>query len=109
MIQSGIRSKQPQHEPWSHEHLEHEHTIALGHSIDPNTWRNYSSALNSYLDFVKNHQFPVDPTPDTLSFYIIYMSHHIKPDSVDAYLSGISQQLEPFFPQVRHNQKSPLV
>ena len=109
MIQSGIRSKQPQREPWSRKRLEHERAIALGHLIDTNTWHNYSSALNSYLDFVKNHQFPVDPTPDTLSFYIVYMSHHIKPDSVDTYLSGISQQLEPFFPQVCHNRKSPLV
>ena len=109
MIQSGIRSKQPRREPWSRERLEHERAIALGQSIDPNTWRNYGSALNSYLDFVKNHHFPVDPTPDTLSFYIVYMSYHIKPDSVDTYLSGISQQLEPFFPQVRNNRKSPLV
>ena len=37
------------------------------------------------------------------------MSHHIKPASVDTYLSGICQQLEPFFPDVRKNHKSILV
>jgi hypothetical protein len=34
------------------------------------------------------------------------MSSHIKPDSVDSYLSGISNQLESFFPDVRKNRNS---
>ena len=83
MIKSGICSNQRPHTPWSQSQLEHEHAVALGLAIDNTMWLNYSSALNSYLDFVKNHDFPVDPTPDTLSFYIVYMSSHIKPDSVD--------------------------
>ena len=37
------------------------------------------------------------------------MSHHIKPTSVNTYLSGICQQLEPFFPDIRKNHKSVLV
>ena len=109
MIISGIRSKQPVREPWTRDRLERERAIALGQAIDASTWSNYSSALNSYLDFVKNHNFSADPTPDTLSFFTVYMSHHIKPDSVDTYLSGICQQLEPYFPDVRQNRKSPLV
>ena len=109
MIISGIRSKQPVHEPWTQDRLERERAIALGQAIDASTWSNYSSALNSYLDFVKNHNFPVDPTPHTLLFFTVYMSHHIKPDSVDTYLSGICQQLEPYFPNMRQNRKSPLV
>ena len=109
MIHPGTRSQQPLRAPWSCERLEHERAIALGQAIDNSTWLNYNSALNSYLDFVKNHHFPVDPTPDTLSFYVVYMSSHIKPDSVDTYLSGISQQLEPFFPLVRAHRKSALV
>jgi len=109
MIVSGIRSRQPAREAWTRSHLKRERAIALGQSIDASTWSNYSSALNSYLEFVKNHDFPVDPTPDTLSFFTVYMSFHIKPDSVDTYLSGICQQLEPYFPDVRQNQKSPLV
>jgi hypothetical protein len=38
--------------------------FALGQSIDTSTWSNYSSALNSYLEFVKIHNFPVEPTAD---------------------------------------------
>ena len=109
MITSVARSRQPLRQSWTWEHLEHEHAIALGQSIDPTTWSNYSAALNSYLEFVKNHSFPIDPTPNTLSFYAVYMSHYIKPSSVDSYLSDICQKLEPFFPDVQKNRKSMLV
>lgn len=37
------------------------------------------------------------------------MSTFIKPDSVNPYLSGITNQLEPFFPDVRSHQNSNLV
>ena len=37
------------------------------------------------------------------------MSHHIDPGSVKNYLSGICQQLEPYFSDVRNNRLSPLV
>jgi len=109
MISSGIKSRQPVREPWMHEHLQREHAITLGQSIDTSTWNNYLSALNSYLEFVKIHNFPVNPTADTLSFFTVFMCSHIKPDSVDTYLSGICQQLEPFFPDVCQNCKSVLV
>ncbi|OSD08152.1 hypothetical protein PYCCODRAFT_1343896, partial [Trametes coccinea BRFM310] len=55
------------------------------------------------------HGFPIDPTIDTLSFYVVFMCHHIKPDSVDSYLSGICNQLEALFPSVRENRRSSLV
>jgi hypothetical protein len=55
------------------------------------------------------HNFSLEPTPDTLSFYTTYMSHHIKPDSVDSYLSGICNQLEDHFPDVRKSRNSRLV
>ncbi|PBK83692.1 hypothetical protein ARMGADRAFT_881496, partial [Armillaria gallica] len=55
------------------------------------------------------HNFPIEPTPDTLSFFVIYMSYHIKPKSVDSYLSGICNQLEHYFPDVRAIRKSLLV
>lgn len=110
MITSGIRSRQPRSRvAWTRERLVHERALALGQAIDTSTWTNYSSALNSYLNFIRLHDFPVEPTPDTLSFFAVYMSFHIKPDSVDTYLSGICQQLEPFFPDVRKHRKSPLV
>ena len=67
------------------------------------------SALNSYLTFCNLHELPVEPTPDTLSFYVVFLSSHIKPDSVNSYLSGICRQLEPFFMDIRHNHNSMLV
>lgn len=109
MFSSEYTSRQPIREPWTRERLIHERAIALGSSIDLSTRQAYTSHLQSYLTFCKNHNFPVDPTPDTLSFFTVYMCHHIKPSSVDAYLSGICNQLEPFFPHVRTARKSPLV
>jgi hypothetical protein len=109
MIKGSRRSRQPVREVWTRERLVHERAIALGNVIDRSTLSNYSSALNSYLNFVKLHDFPVEPTPETLSFYTVYMSHQIKPDSVNTYLSGISQQLETHFPTVKAARNSALV
>jgi hypothetical protein len=86
MIQSGVKSKQRPRLAWTRDRLLHERALALGHAIDTSTWKNYGSALNSYLTFVRIHNFPVEPTPDTFSFYTVFMCHHIKPDSVDTYL-----------------------
>ena len=77
MISSGIKSRQPVREAWMHECLEHECSITLGQSIDTSTWNNYSSALNSYLEFIKIHGFSVNPTPDTLSFFTVFMCYLI--------------------------------
>ena len=109
MIRSHRKSRQPAREAWSRERLLRERAIALGQAIDESTLNSYSSALNSYLSFVRLHDFPVEPTPDTLSFYSVFMSHHIDPKSVSSYLSGICQQLEPYFPNVRPSRHSPLV
>jgi hypothetical protein len=106
MIDSGVKSKQKRRKAWTRERLLHERAIALGQAIDTSTWKNYGSALNSYLTFVRIHHFPVEPTADTISFFTVFMSHHIKPDSVDTYLSGICHQLEPYFPNVRDIRKS---
>ncbi|KAI5980623.1 hypothetical protein EDD15DRAFT_2187816 [Pisolithus albus] len=78
-------------------------------SLHPNTHRAYSSHLNSYLTFCDLHHLPVAPTPDTLSFFVVFMSHHIQPRSVENYLSGIVSQLEPHFPEVREARDSNLV
>ena len=55
------------------------------------------------------HLFPVDPTPDTLSFYAVYLAHYIKLDFVSSYLSGICDQLEPVFPEVQASRHHWLV
>jgi len=109
MIQSTIRARQPHRIAWTWERLLRERAIALGQAIDNSTWKNYGSALNSYLNFIKLHDFPLEPTPDTLSLFTVYMCHHIKPSSVATYLSGICQQLEPYFPNIRAARNSALV
>ena len=110
MITSPIHARQPLRQPWTCEQLLQEQAITPGQAIDTSTWKNYGSALNSYLNFIKLHQFPLEPTPDTLSLFItIYMCHHIKPASVTTYLSRICQQLEPYFPQVHSAHNSALV
>ncbi|EKM48502.1 uncharacterized protein PHACADRAFT_70463, partial [Phanerochaete carnosa HHB-10118-sp] len=55
------------------------------------------------------HNFPIVPSVDTLSFYTVYMCHHIRPSSVDSYLSGICNQLEPLYPEVRTLRRHHLV
>jgi hypothetical protein len=109
IIKPTVRSRQPRRETWTHERLVRERAIALGHAIDTSTWKSYGSALNSYLEFIRLHRLAVEPTKDTLSLYTVWMCHHIQPDSVDSYLSGICQQLEPFFPDIRANRRSELV
>lgn len=108
MIKSHVKSRQRARRAWTRERLLRERALALGQAIDISTWKNYGSALNSYLTFVRIHNFPVEPTADTLSFSTVFMCHHIKPTSVDSYLSGICQQLELYFPSVRSIRNSVL-
>lgn len=103
------RARQPRREPWSRERLIHERSIALANALDSSTQVTYNSHLQSYLNFCKIHGFPTDPTSDTLSFFIVYMSKHINPRSLPGYLSGIISRLEPMFPEVRENAKKPIV
>jgi len=89
--------------------LIHERSILLGMAIDNSTASTYTSATNSYLTFCKLHNIPIDPTSETLSYYITFQSSHINPKSVESYLSGICSNLEPFFPDIRSNRDSALV
>ena len=70
--------------------LVHERSLALGNVVDKSTLSSYGSALNSYLNFIRMHDFPVKPTAETLSFFTVYMCHYINPRSVNTYLSRIS-------------------
>ena len=69
----------------------------------------YTSAFQSYLTFCKTHNFSIEPTPDTLSLFIVYMCSFICPSSVCSYLSGICHSLEDTFPDVRASHNSRLV
>lgn len=108
-LQILASSRQPIREAWTRERLYRMRAIALGHALDPNSIITYTSHLQSYLTFCKLHDFAVDPTEDTLSFYAVYMSHHISPKSVNSYLSGIANQLETLFPYARTARNSKLV
>ena len=109
MIHLSSSSRQPRREAWTMDRLINERSISLGYSLDSSSYGTYTSALNSYLTFCNLHNLPVDPTPDNLSFYVVFISSHIDPKSVNSYLSGICRQLEPFFPEVRRNRNSVLV
>jgi len=89
--------------------LIHERSILLGMAIDNTTANTYTSATNSYLTFCKLHHLPIEPTPETLSYYITFQTSHINPKSVASYLAGICNNLEPFFPEIRANRAAALV
>lgn len=78
-----------------------ERAVALGSALENTSAATYSSHLNSYLAFCNLHNFPINPTADTLSFYVVFMGAHIKPGSIKSYLSGICSCLEPYYPDVR--------
>ena len=109
MISITHGSRQPVRQPWAMDHLIHERSILLGMAIDNSTANTYTSATNSYLTFCKLHGIPIEPTSETLSYYITFQSSHINPKSVESYLSGICSNLEPFFPEIRSNRDSALV
>jgi len=69
----------------------------------------YNSHLNSYLNFCRLHHRAVEPTEDTLSFFVIWMSHHIEPCSINSYLPGIINRLDTHFSHVQEVQKLLLV
>ena len=101
--------RRPVRTAWPRERLIRERAIAIACAIEPSSASAYSSAVKSYFNFCSLHSFPVDPTPDTLSFYAVYSAHYIKPKSVSSYLSGLCSQLEPFFPEVRSHRHHWLV
>jgi hypothetical protein len=109
MMQAAPASRQPVRTAWTRNRLLQECAIALSHAIDPSSAHTYNSHLQSYLTFVKIHDFHVEPTADTLSFYVVFMAHHINPKSVGSYLSGICNTLKPYFPNVRAIWRGPLV
>ena len=95
--------------PWTTECLIYEHSILLRMAIDSTAAHTYSSAANSYLTFCKLHALPIDPTLETLSYYITFQSAHINPKSVESYLSGICNNLKLFFPDIHSDRATALI
>ncbi len=83
--------------------------LALGAALECSTMHTYTSATTSYITFCDLHHFPTEPTVERLCFYIVYMSHFIKPTSIKSYLSRICVELEPFYPDVHSIRSSHLV
>ena len=100
---------QPMHTAWSRDHLLHECAVALGHTLNNLTIQTYNSHLQLYLTFCKMHAFALEPTTNMLSFYVVYMAHHIKPNSVAQYFSGIINTLQLLFPNAHAARHHPLV
>src|SRR5882724_5078912 len=109
MLTTSTTSRQPVWVAWSRDRLYRERAIVLGYALDISTLHTYNSHLQSFLSFCKLHSLPLDPTLDTLSFFVVFMSHHIKPLSVMQYLSSIINSLEPYFPDVRKHRNHTLV
>ena len=55
----------------------HKRALALGSAIKQSSTASYSSVLQTYLSFCCLHHFLINPMQDTLSFYIVWMSHYI--------------------------------
>lgn len=102
-------ARQSHRAPWPFPRLVRERAINMSFAKEKVTKNGYSSGFQSYLYFCYSHKIPVDPTPDTLSLYVAWLAAHIKPASVDTYLSGICSELEDYYPDVRKNRRSPLV
>src|ERR1700683_5195469 len=100
MITITHESRQPVRLPWTMDRLIHKRSILLGMAIDSTATNTYTSATNSYLTFCKLHNIPIDPTSETLSYYITFQSSYVNPKYVESYLSGICNNLEPFFPNI---------
>ena len=109
MNERSSTDRQPTRQPWPLSRLLHERAIAVGMALEHSSQIAYNSHLNSYIAFCRIHQRPLTPTVDTLSFFIVYMSAHIKPDSVAVYLAGICNRLETEFPDVRRHRNDPVV
>ena len=86
-----------------------ERSIALGMSLAEGTVSAYMSALNFYITFCHLHNFTLDPTLDTLSFFVTWLCAHVKPDTVATYLSSIVNCLETHYPHARTSCRHPLV
>src|SRR6267154_5170069 len=102
-------SRQPIRDAWTLERLIYERSLVLGFALETTTASAYDSHLNSYINFCHLHGRPIEPTEDTLSFYVVWLSHHIEPRSVDSYLLGIAHRLEDLYPNVQHAHCSSLV
>jgi hypothetical protein len=94
---------------WSRDKLDQQRNTVLGLAIDATSNSTYRSGLNAWVKFTKQHDFPLEPTANSFSYFSAYMSSFIHPRSVNKYLSGICYLLEPLYPDIRRTRHHPLV
>jgi len=109
MSVAHARSRQPARTAWSNERLLPERSLAWVTLLNTLCLSPTHPTFNHISRSAKLHDRPIIPTINTLSFYVVFMCHHINPKSVTAYLSGICNSLEPHFPDVRKIRLDPLV
>ncbi|CUA67182.1 Dynein alpha chain, flagellar outer arm [Rhizoctonia solani] len=112
LVPASHKICQPPRSAWSLDRLRHERAIALGFALETRTQHVYNSSTASWLSFCKLHGFSSEPTADTLSFYAVWMcgaERPVKPSTVVGYLSGICNNLEPFYPSVQSIRNERLV
>src|SRR5260221_2470998 len=101
-LQAGVRVRQPKRAAWTIDHLRSQRAIYLSNCLDAFTKTTYQSGLNSYLAFCSLHNLDIEPSPDTLSFYISFMARPNRPfrqlisiRTITSYLSRIFHHPEP--------------
>ena len=99
----------PPDTPWSHDSLVAWCSYYVVSSLAPASQLAYTSALKSYHEFCHLHQLSPEPAVDSLSFFLTYRSLQLRPQTLSSYLSGICNQLEVFYPQVRELRRAPIV
>src|SRR5258708_20425575 len=107
-LQLGVRARQPKRATWTIDHLRSQRAIYLSNCLDTSTKTTYQSGMNSYITFCNTHNLDLDPSPDTLSFFISFMARQIGPSgkpisihTITSYPSEIPPNLKPFFPIIR--------
>lgn len=94
MSTQGTCTKLSDSPSWLQDTLKAWRAHFLLNSLAPSSRLSYDAALHSYIHFCNIHGFPLNPTPDTLSFYLTFASFYVKPNTLTTYLSGICSQLE---------------
>src|SRR5258708_4651229 len=61
--------------------------LMLGAALEQSTAHSYTSTATSYISFCQLHEFPTEPMVERLCFYIVYMSHHVKPKPLHHWFS----------------------
>src|SRR5258708_36820475 len=114
-LQAGVQACQPKRAAWTIDHLQSQRAIYLSNCLDASTKTTYQSGLNSYLAFCSLHNLDIEPSPDTLSFYISFMARQTGPSvklisicSITSFFSRISHPLIHFFPSIQPILKHPL-